>query len=138
MLNNVVIMGRLVHEPELKYSDGGGAYLKARIACKRNRKNENGEYPSDFFTVLLWKQSAEYVANYCSKGDAVIVTGRLVQSQWTDKDGNRRETLEISAFTVERASGRAQGENGAKGAPDPRYDGLTPADDAYDPFAEEM
>ena len=141
MLNNVVIMGRLVHDPELKYGQSGVAYLRARIACQRNTKNAEGGYDADFFTVQLWRQTAEFVANYMNKGDMIAVTGRLKQTHWTGRDGSNREGVEIDGFTAEAAGGRAGRENAAK--PENRavsggYEGLTPVnDDDYNPFEDE-
>ena len=107
MLNSVNVMGRLVTDPELRYTASGVAYVKVSVACKRSCKNAFGEYDVDYFDVMFWKGSAEFVANCLPKGQLVAIVGKLKQNRWTDKDGRNRSTVEIDALSVESVGGKA-------------------------------
>lgn len=97
MLNRISIMGRLTAPPELKYTQSGIAVCTFSIACERDFKSENGEKQTDFFTVVAWKQTAEFVTKYLDKGRMIIVDGRLQARPWQDKYGNHRISVEIVA-----------------------------------------
>ncbi len=141
MVNSVILVGRLVADPELKYTPNGIAVCSFRIAVNRRFKNESGEREADFFTIVAWRQTAEFVANYMSKGRLIAVEGRLQSRSWTDQNGQRRSVVEVSADNVtplesRNASGGGNQQSGgynADSAPaaQPRDDG------DYDPFSEE-
>ena len=99
MLNSVIMTGRMVADPELRTTQSGVNVTSFRIAVTRNYK-VNDEYLSDFFTVVAWRNTAEFVANHFKKGDGLTVQGRAEVRKYTDKDGNNRETVEIIADSV--------------------------------------
>lgn len=99
MLNSVIMTGRMVADPELKTTQSGVNVTSFRIAVTRNYK-VNDEYLSDFFTVVAWRNTAEFVAKHFKKGDSLTVQGRAEVRKFTDKDGNNRETEEIIADSV--------------------------------------
>ncbi len=99
MLNSVIMTGRMVADPELKTTQSGVNVTSFRIAVTRNYK-VNDEYLSDFFTVVAWRNTAEFVAKHFKKGDSLTVQGRAEVRKFTDKDGNNRETVEIIADSV--------------------------------------
>ncbi len=96
MLNRVVLIGRLATDPELKYTTSGIAVTTFRLAVDR-RPNAQGEKETDFITIVAWKQSAEFAANYLTKGRLVAVDGRLQVRSWVAQDGTRRSTSEVVA-----------------------------------------
>lgn len=100
MLNKIVIMGRLTRDPELRRTQNGIAVASFSIACDRDRKNEDGNRDTDFIECVAWRNTAEFVSRFFSKGRMAVVVGRLQIRQWTDKDGNKRRTAEIVADDV--------------------------------------
>ena len=101
MLNQIVIMGRLTRDPELRYTQSGTAVTSFTLAVERDGKNkETGERPVDFIDCVAWRNTAEFAANYFSKGRMAVVEGRLQIRGWTDKDGNKRSSLEVVADSV--------------------------------------
>ena len=97
MLNNVVIMGRLTRDPELRRTQGGTAVTSFTMAVDRDFKSQSGEKETDFVDVVVWGKTAEFAANYFTKGRMAIVEGRLQVRNWQDKDGNKRKTTEVVA-----------------------------------------
>lgn len=100
MLNRVIVMGRLVRDPELRRTRSGTAVTSVRIAVDRDFKDQNGEKQADFFDVVAWKSTAEFVAKHFTKGRMAVVEGRLQTREWTDRNGNKRVTTEIVADTA--------------------------------------
>ena len=100
MLNRIVMMGRLARDPELRRTQSGIAVTSFRIACDRDFKSQNGEKSTDWIDVVAWRQTAEFVSKYFTKGRMAIVEGRLQSRDWTDKDGNKRTTIEVVADNV--------------------------------------
>ena len=100
MLNQITIMGRLVANPELRYTPKGTPVCSIRIACDRETKNADGEYDTDFIDVVAWRSVAENIARRFAKGRMAIVDGRLQIRPWTDRDGIRHYATEILANRV--------------------------------------
>lgn len=99
-LNHIDVMGRLVRDPELRHTNSSIPVASFTLAVDRDRKNENGEKETDFIDVVVWRNTAEFVSKYFSKGKLAIVSGRLQMRDWTDKDGNKRRNAEIQADSV--------------------------------------
>ena len=100
MLNKVVIMGRFTKDPELRRTGSGTAVTSFSLACDRDFKSQIGEKETDFIEVVAWKNTAEFVSKYFSKGRMAVVDGRLQIRDWTDKAGNKRVTAEVVADNV--------------------------------------
>lgn len=101
MANRVVLVGRVATEPELKYTPSGIAVANFRIAVDRPfQSSQSGEREADFFTVKVWREQAERVANHLMKGQLVVVDGRLEQRSWDAPDGTKRYATEAIAYTV--------------------------------------
>lgn len=100
MLNKIIIMGRLTRDPELRRTGSGTAVTSFSLACDRDFKSQSGEKETDFIEVVAWKNTAEFVSKYFSKGRMAVVEGRLQIRDWTDKAGNKRITAEIVADNV--------------------------------------
>ena len=101
MLNRVVLIGRLVADPELRYTPSGVPVANFRIAVDRSFTNAAGERETDFINIVAWRQRAEFAANYLGKGRLVAIDGRLQIRQWTTQDGQRRSTAEVVADEVQ-------------------------------------
>ncbi len=100
MLNNAVIVGRIVQNPELKETEKGGKLANIVLAVPRSFKNSNGEYETDFINCTLWRGIAESTAEYCKKGDLVGIKGRIQTSNYQDSEGNKKYTTEVVAEKV--------------------------------------
>ena len=113
MLNHISIMGRLTRDPELRRTGSGIAVASFTVAVDRDfGKNENGEKETDFIDCVAWRNTAEFVSKYASKGRMVAVSGRLQIRSWTDKDGNKRRTAEVVADNVYFGDSRRDADNG--------------------------
>ena len=93
-------MGRLARDPELRRTGSGTAVTSFSLACDRDFKSQSGEKETDFIEVVAWKNTAEFVSKYFSKGRMAVVEGRLQIRDWTDKAGNKRVTAEVVADNV--------------------------------------
>lgn len=101
MLNHITIMGRLVADPELRYTPANIPAASFRLAVDRDFKDrETGERKADFINVVAWRSAAEFVARNFSKGRMAVVDGRLQIRDYTDRDGNRRTIAEVVANNV--------------------------------------
>lgn len=100
MLNKVMIMGRLGRDPELKRTQSGTAVAAFSLAVDRDFKSQNGERETDWIDVVAWRNTAEFVSKYFSKGRVAVVEGRLQTRKWKDKDGNNRVSVEVIAENV--------------------------------------
>lgn len=99
MLNQIVIVGRLVKDPELKETEKGRKVTNITLAVPRSYKNVNGEYDTDFIDCVLWTGVAENTAEYCKKGDLLGVKGRI-QSRSYEKEEQKRYVTEVVAEKV--------------------------------------
>ncbi len=97
MLNRVVLMGRLVAEPELKTTNTGISVCSFRIAVDRNYVKQGTERQADFIDIVAWRQSAEFVCKYFTKGQLIALEGSLQSRTYQDKDGNNRYVTEVLA-----------------------------------------
>ena len=111
MLNQIIIMGRLVKDPELRYANETPVCM-IRIACDRDYKNAEGKKEADFFDVVSWRKLAEIVSQYAAKGRMVSVVGRLQTRTWNDRDGNKRSSTEIVADHVYFCDPKPKDQNG--------------------------
>ena len=100
MLNKIIIMGRLTRDPELRRTGSGTAVTSFSLACDRDFKSQSGDKETDFIEVVAWKNTAEFVSKYFSKGRMAVVEGRLQIRDWTDKDGGKRRSAEVVADNV--------------------------------------
>jgi single-strand DNA-binding protein len=101
MLNQMILMGRLTRDPELRRTGSGLAVASFCVACERDYPNKDtGEKEVDFIDCVAWRQTGEFVSKYFTKGSMIVVSGRLQIRTWTDKDGNKRKTAEIVADNV--------------------------------------
>lgn len=100
MLNKILLMGRLVRDPELRHTGSGTAVASFTLAVDRDYKTQSGEKETDFIDIVAWRSTAEFVSKYFTKGRMAVVEGRLQIRDWTDKDGGRRRSAEVVADNV--------------------------------------
>lgn len=99
-MNKAIIMGRLTRDPELKYTQSNVAVVSFIVAVDRAFKPKDGERETDFINCVAWRQSAEFLARWFTKGRMIAVSGSLQTRKYTDRDGNQRNVTEIVAEDV--------------------------------------
>ena len=100
MLNQVILIGRLVKKPELKESDKKVSYIKATIAVQSDFKNKEGNYDTEFFEFTAFGKIAENTARYCEKGSLLNIVGSLNNNVYTDKNGVKHYQMSVIANKV--------------------------------------
>lgn len=107
-MNRVILMGRLTRDPELKTTQGGLSVCQFTVAVDRRFKNASGERQADFINCTAWRQTAEFICNYFSRGSKIAVVGNIQTSSWDDNDGKRQYKAEVvveeAYFTESKAS----------------------------------
>ena len=126
MLNHIVLMGRLTRDPELRRTGSGLAVASFSLAVDRDFGNrETGERETDFIDIVAWRNTAEFVSKYFTKGRMAVVSGRLQNRNWTDKEGNKRRSAEVVADNVYFGDSRRDNQSGDNGFSTP------PAQNSY-------
>ena len=110
MLNQIVLVGRLTRELEIK-EENNKKVANMQLAIPRSFKNADGEYETDFIDIILWSSIAENTAEYCRKGDIIGVKGRLQSSVQEDKKGNKIFKTQVVAEKVTFLSSRSSKES---------------------------
>ena len=120
-MNKVILIGNLANDPEGRTTQSGIAQSTFRIAVQRRFANAQGVREADFFTVIAWRQTADFCNRYLSKGRKVAVEGSIQVRSYDAQDGSKRYVTEIIADSVEALGGREDG-----GQPRTRDEGPTP------------
>ncbi len=108
-INRVIITGNLTRDPEMKSLPSGTSLCSMRIACngrRQNRDTQQWEDVPNYFDVTVWGQQGENCGRYLSKGRPVAIDGRLQWREWTDQQGNKRQSVDIVAESVQFLGGR--------------------------------
>lgn len=136
MLNKIFLQGRLVADPELRHTQQGTAVASFRMAVDRDFKSKDpGASNTDFINIVAWRNTAEFVSRYFTKGRMAVVEGRLQMRDYTDKSGNKRTVAEVVSNNVYFGDSKRDSESGANasydGAPDgpPDFDELEDDDE---------
>jgi single-strand DNA-binding protein len=121
-INRVVITGNLTRDPELRSTNSGTSVCGLRIASNTRRKDASGNWVDkpNYFDVTVWGAQGENASKYLSKGRPVAIDGRLEWREFTDKEGNQRQAVEIVADSVQflgSPQGGGGGENGGRFTP---------------------
>jgi single-strand DNA-binding protein len=114
-INRIVLTGNLTRDPELRSTNNGTSVCGLRVAVNTRRKDPStGEWTDkpNFFDVTVWGAQGENCAQYLQKGRPVAVDGRLEWREWQDKEGNKRQSVDIIADSVQFLGSRDGGENG--------------------------
>lgn len=117
MLNHIVIMGRLVRDPELRYTHSSVPVTSFTVAVERDYQSENGERQADFIDCSAWRATAEFISKYFRKGSMIAVSGRLQAHKWEDRDGNKRTGWAIKVDNVYFADSKKPDSNSSYSAP---------------------
>lgn len=128
MLNRIVLIGRLVADPQLRYTQSGVAVTNFRIAVDRPFTNQQGERETDFIDIVCWRKLAEIVANNLAKGRLVAVDGRLQIRQY-EWEGQKRQAAEVYADDVRFLDGKRDGGSSSMGSGTPAHDYGDPGPD---------
>ena len=116
MLNKIFLMGRLARDPELRRTQTGTPVARFTLAVDRDFKDKNtGERATDWIDVVAWRQTAEFVSRYFTKGRMAVVEGRLQIRDWTDKEGGKRRSAEVVADQVYFGDSQRDGDGGGYG-----------------------
>jgi single-strand DNA-binding protein len=137
-INRVVLVGRLTRDPELRTTTTGKSVVNCGLAVDNPYDKDN----TNFFNFVAWGKSAEFCANYLSKGRLVAVDGRLQQRKYTTQDGQTREVVEVVADNVQgldraRDGAAPAGNGGGSGGGGNAPAAAAPSADEFDPFADE-
>lgn len=108
-LNKAIIMGRITHDLEVRQTQSGTAVLQFTVAVDRNYSRDGGEKQTDFISCVAWRQTAEFIGRYFSKGRMIAVDGRLQSRTYEDKNGTKHYITELivenANFTGEKLDG---------------------------------
>jgi single-strand DNA-binding protein len=109
-LNKVILGGRLTADPEIKKTGSGVAVTSFTIAVDR-KYSKDSEKKADFITIVAWRQTAEFICKYFTKGSAIIICGELQTRSWKDADGKNRYATEVVASEVSFAESKKASDN---------------------------
>jgi single-strand DNA-binding protein len=121
-MNKIILIGNLAADPEARTTQSGISQSTFRIAVQRRFANAQGVREADFFTVIAWRQTADFCNRYLTKGRKVAVEGSIQNRSYDAQDGSKRYVTEIIADSVEAVGGRDE----AQGQARPRDNGPTP------------
>lgn len=136
MLNNVALMGRIASDLELKTVQNGAAVLSFPLAVEKNFANADGKRDSNFFQIVAWRGTAEFISKFFKKGDMIAVTGELATRDWTDKEGRKRRETEVIANSAYFTGSKSGSEREEKPAPRSPREVAKRAEEAELPFAD--
>lgn len=128
MLNNVILMGRLVADPELRTTNTGKSVANFRIAVDR-AYSKGGNKEADFITIVAWESTADFISKYFSKGSMIALRGEIQTRNYEDNSGNKRTATEVLAREVSFCGGK----NETSPAP-----AQTPAAPTYQPTGDDF
>ncbi len=124
MINSVVLMGRLTYEPELRTTSSGISVLRFQMAVDRSYQSQGQDRQADFIDCIAWRQTAEFISRYFHKGSMIAVEGSIQTGNYTDRDGNKRKSVEVVANQVSFCGSKAESQgntNPAFSQPAPSY-----------------
>lgn len=117
-MNKVVLLGRLVADPEVRYTQNNVAMVRFKLAVNRQGKPQEGQPTADFLQITAWRHTAEFVGKYFQKGQQVLIEGHLRNNSWTDQQGNKRYSDDIHADQVYFADSKRDRSDNTSFAPD--------------------
>ena len=127
MLNKAILMGRLTRDPELRTTPNGVSVASFTLAVDRNYARQGEQKQTDFLDIVCWRQTAEFVSKYFTKGQQVAVTGSIQTRKWQDQNGQDRYTTEIKAQRVQFLDRRSDGPRADMGGYEDDYGAPAPA-----------
>lgn len=132
--NKIILVGNLGRDPELKYTPQGTPVCSFTMATNERRRDRAGETQdiTTWFRVKIWGRQAETASQYLTKGRPVYIEGRLRLEEWTDRDGNKRQSLEVNATDMQFIGGGRQDEAGVSQSSRPAAAPSTSTGDSID------
>ena len=127
MLNNAVIMGRLVADPELRTTGSGISVLSFTVAVDRGFVRQGEDRQADFIDVIAWRQTAEFISKYVRKGSMIAIQGHIQTRMYEDKNGNKRKAVEVVADNVSFCGSKNETGSGASYSREDSYASAQPA-----------
>lgn len=107
-INKVILLGRLTKDPELKKTTSGTSRCRFTVACDRRKTKEDQEPGADFISCVAWRQSADFISNYGTKGALVTVEGSIETGSYTDRDGRTVYTTDVLVDRIQLAETKKQ------------------------------
>ena len=107
-MNKVILMGRLTKDPEIRYTQNNMPVANFSIAVNRRFKREGDTETADFFNVIAWNKTGEFVGKYFKKGQQILVSGRIENRNWTDQQGVKHYATDVIAEEVDFAGSKAE------------------------------
>lgn len=126
MYNRTILMGRLTADPELRQTQNGIAMCRFSIAVERSYARQGEERQTDFFNVTCWRQTAEFVCCYFSKGRMIHVEGKLQNDNYTDQNGVKHYSTNIIADNISFCGDKRQNNGYSEGSASSQYNGGAP------------
>lgn len=109
-MNKVNLLGRMVKEPEMRYTPSGTAVVSFTVAVDKRFQKQGEERQADFINIVAWNKTAEFVANYFTKGQMIALSGSIQTRTWEDNEGKKRYATEVVADEVYFAGEKKSGE----------------------------
>lgn len=134
MLNHIALMGRMVKNPELRFTPQNTPVASFSLAVERDYQPGGSERQTDFIDCVAWRKTAEFVSKHFQKGSLAAVTGRLQIRDWTDRDGGKRRSAEVAVDNVYFAERKQTQPAAGVGASPPSFDELPPDEGGELPF----
>ena len=116
MLNKAILMGRLVRDPEKRYTQGNTAVAVFTLAIDRDRKDQSGNRQTDCIDCVAWGKQADFVCEWFTKGMMAVVCGRVQSRNWQDKNGNKRTSIEVNCEEISFGETKKSREQGGAGS----------------------
>jgi len=111
-MNRIILSGRLTKEPELKQTQSGQSITSFSIAVNTGKKDEQGNYKSDFFSCIAWGRTGEFVCQYFQKGSPIEIDGQMHNNNYTDKNGVKHYSMVVNVDKVGFAMTKSNNSNG--------------------------
>lgn len=139
MLNKSILIGRLVHDPELKHTKKGTACTSFALAVERNYSRQGEERQADFIDCEAWRQTAEFICKHFAKGQMIALSGSIVTGGYTDRDGNKRKTFGVKVEEVSFCGSKPENKPAGDPAPVTAQEGYSSGseDDFQESFLDE-
>jgi single-strand DNA-binding protein len=136
-INRVVLTGNLTRDPELRSLPSGMSVCSLRLACNTRRKGSSGEWEDkpNYFDVTVWGAQGENCSRFLSKGRPVAIDGRLEWREWQDQQGNKRQSIDVIADSVQFLGGRDDAPGGGGNGFTPQRSDVPTNTDDFAPVA---
>ena len=144
-MNKVILVGRLARDPELRTTQSGVSVCSFTVACDRRFQKQGEERQADFINCIAWRQQADFICKFFTKGMRIALDGSIQTRSWDDNDGNKRYATEVVVDHAEFAQSKNEGMGGGFSAPAPQaapfvaapsgdIDGFIPVEEEDLPF----